>query len=485
MKRFAPWGSLVLLLSAVSGLQAQSSPSIVVPPTSGPVGAFEASPARSPQNKAVGTLPDLPVVQYVLKNGLTVMLSEDHAVPSVATHLVYLVGSGHEEVGKTGFAHLFEHLMFQGSKHFDQDYFTPFEPIGAEVNGNTNADRTVYYEVVPSQYAELTLWMESDRMRSLLPALSQEKLDNQRDVVKNERRQRYEITPYGMAFWHLDNALYPASHPYQHSTIGSHEDLTAASLDDVKRFFERYYVPANAGLVVVGDFEIESMKSLISTYFDDIPSGKRAEAPQPERPVLVSDVHWIAEDAVQLPRVHFAWLTPGLFEPGDAELDLLSNILTQGKTSRLFKSLVYEQKLAQDVYAYQMSEVLNGAYVIQATAAPKVDPDRLAQALQTELKKALTTEASDSELRRARNDYKKGFFHRLESYESRADLIGAYFLHTQSGDFVSQDFARYQAATAQDVKSAGQKFLLDAHHVRLDFVPGDKANPIKKVEVKP
>ncbi len=450
------------------------------PPPSTQSSASTPAESSSPRS----SLPALPITQYQLKNGLTVMLSEDHSVPSVATELVYLVGSGHESPGKTGFAHLFEHLMFQGSKHFDRDYFAPFQPIGAEVNGNTNSDRTVYYEVVPSQYAELALWMESDRMRSLLPALSQEKLDNQREVVKNERRQRYEITPYGMAFWHLGSALHPEGHPYHHSTIGSHEDLSGASLEDVKAFFSRYYVPKNTGLVVVGDFETDAMKASIEKYFSDIAPGTRAKRPEAQPPILTKNKHWVVEDAVQLPRVYLAWITPALFEAGDAELDLLSNVLSNGKTSRLFNSLVYEKKLAKDVHAYQISERLSGAYVIQATAAPGVKLDTLVDALQVELKQALATPPKDSELTRARNDYKKGFFHRLEGFQSRADLIASYFLHTNQGDYVETDFQRYQTPNAADVQAAGTKYLLEKKHVRLDFIPGSKNAAVKKLEVK-
>src|SRR5690606_15770591 len=195
------------------------------------------------------------------------------------------VGSGHEERGRTGFAHLFEHLMFQGSAHYDHEYFTPFEPLGARTNGTTSSDRTVYYEEVPSHYMELALWMESDRMRSLLPVLTKEKLDNQREVVKNERRQRYEVTPYGMSWWHMDNALYPEGHPYHHATIGSHEDLTAATLEDVRAFFLKYYVPKNAALSLVGDFEETEARALIEKYFGDIAPGTRAPTPTAKRPV--------------------------------------------------------------------------------------------------------------------------------------------------------------------------------------------------------
>lgn len=425
--------------------------------------------------------PSLPVKQYTLENGLTVLLSEDHSLPSVAVHIVYLVGSGHEEKGRTGFAHLFEHLMFQGSEHFDHEYFAPFEPIGARANGTTNTDRTVYYEQVPSHYAELALWMESDRMRSLLPVLTQEKLDNQRDVVKNERRQRYEITPYGMAWWHLGHMLYPEGHPYRHSTIGSHEDLSAATLQDVRAFFEKYYVPKNAAISVVGDFEEAKMRDLIEKYFGDIPPGERAKTPSPPPVTIDAPEHWVAEDDVQLPRVYFAWITPALFEPDDAELDLLSNVLTRGKSSRLFHSLVYEKKLAKEIYAYQVSQKLGGMYVIQATAAPGTGLDQLVDAIQSEMGEALKEPLTASEMSRAQNDYKKSFFEGLQTFDARASTLGSYFLHTGQGDYVLQDYKRYTSATPEGVLRAGKKHLDFARAVRLDFVPGKKSAKVRKL----
>ena len=426
--------------------------------------------------------PPLSVEQYQLENGLTVLLSEDHQVPAVAFEVLYLVGSGHEPPGRTGFAHLFEHLMFQGSANYDQEYFTPYEPIGGQVNGTTNADRTNYFELVPSQYAELPLFLESDRMRSLLEVLGQDKLDNQRDVVKNERRQRYENTPYGMAFWYLDEALYPVGHPYRHSTIGSHEDLTAASLTDVQEFFRKYYVPKNAALVVVGDFEPKVMRGLIEEYFADIPGGQRAKPPQAKRPLLETPKHWVVEDLVELPRVYYAWHSPAIFEPGDAELDLLSSVLTEGKSSRLFHSLVYRRKLAKDVSAFQISRKLSGSYVIQATAAPGVDLGELATALQQELEGALSTPPTPAELERARNAYKKDFFGRMESYDSRASLVSSYFLFTGRGDYVEQDYQRYAQASAEAVHSTGRKLLTQQSFVRIDFVPGAKDAPVRKLE---
>lgn len=438
--------------------------------------------ASTQDNTPASQAPSLPVHQYQLENGLTVLLSEDHQVPAVAVELVYLVGSGHERAGRTGFAHLFEHLMFQGSLHYDHEYFTPYEPIGAEVNGTTNQDRTNYYQQVPSQYAELPLWLESDRMRSLPDVLTKAKLDNQRDVVKNERRQRYEIAPYGMAFWHLYDALYPSGHPYKHSTIGSHEDLTAATLGDVKSFFEQYYVPRNAALVVVGDFSSKKMESMIEKYFGDIDGGQRATPPKTTRPVLKQDVHWVIEDQIELPRVYYAWHTPALFEDGDAELDLLSSILADGKSSRLFHSLVYEKKLAKDVSAFQISQKQSGMYVVVATAAPGTDLKELTETLEAELSRSLAKPITDEELERARNAYKKDFFGRMETYSSRASLLGSYYLFTGKGDYTQQDYQRYLDATASGVQAAGQRFLRDQHFVRLDFVVGDKSAPVRRIE---
>src|SRR5688572_24410040 len=326
--------------------------------------------------EATANAPKLPVEQYQLDNGLTVLLSEDHSLPLVSVEVLYLVGSGHERVGRTGFAHLFEHLMFQGSEHFDHEYFKPYEPIGGQVNGTTSRDRTNFFEVVPSNYLATPLWMESDRMQSLLPALTQEKLDNQREVVKNERRQRNENAPYGMADIYLGEMLYPPGHPYRHTPIGSHEDLTAATLDDVKAFFETYYVPANAALALVGDFDKVAAKQLIQRYFGAIPAGRRAERPV-AAPPPVTPVHWQKTDDVPLPRIYLAWNTPALFAPGDAELDLLSSVLSSGKTSRLYYPLVYDKKIAKEVEAYQVSQQLSSYYVVEATAAPGQSVDAL------------------------------------------------------------------------------------------------------------
>jgi zinc protease len=478
---------LVGLASAMTLPSAQAQPA-ESPPATQPARPTSTQPTNTASGDAASgdagtvTVPQVNVEQYTLSNGLTVLLSQDRSLPVVATEMLYLVGSGHERQGRTGFAHLFEHLMFQGSKHHDREYFEPFEPIGGSVNGTTNQDRTNYYQRVPSNYLELPIWMESDRLRSLLPALSQAKLDNQRDVVKNERRQRYEVEPYGMAWWYLGEALYPEGHPYRHSPIGSHEDLSAATLDDVREFFKQYYVPSNAVFSVVGDFDEGRVKSLISRYFEDIPAGERAPTPTATVPELRSEVHWTKQDDVELPRIYLAWHTPALFAPGDAELDLWSNVLSEGKSSRLFHPLVYEQKVAKDVFAFQVSQKLSSFYVIAATAAPGVDVDRLHTALRGAIDAALATPPSERELTRAKNAFKKDFFARIESAGSRASLLATYYLHTGQADYIAEDLGRYTSATASSVHEAARRYLQPGRHVRIDFVPGERSAPLQMLQ---
>jgi zinc protease len=426
--------------------------------------------------EASASVPKVPVEQYQLDNGLTVLLSEDHALPVVSVEVLYLVGSGHERSGRTGFAHLFEHLMFQGSEHFDQEYFKPYEPIGAQVNGTTSRDRTNFFEVVPSNYLETPLWMESDRMQWLLPALTQEKLDNQREVVKNERRQRNENAPYGMSQWYLSEMLYPPGHPYRHMPIGSHEDLSAATLDDVKAFFQQYYVPANAALAVVGDFQSADVRQLIQRYFGSIPGGQRAPHPAAQLPTP-SPAHWQKPDDVPLPRIYLAWHTPALFAPGDAELDLLSNVLTGGKSSRLYYPLVYDKKIAKDVDAYQVSQQLSSYYVVEATAAPGQTVDALYAEIEKAMAKALEAPPTAGELERAISAYKKQFYGRIEAVQSRASTLTGYYQHTGRADYLGDDIERYATATPERVHAAGRQYLNVSQAVRLDILPGKKEQP--------
>jgi zinc protease len=418
----------------------------------------------------------LPVELETLDNGLTVLYSEDHRLPVVAVEVRYLVGSANERAGRSGFAHLFEHLMFQGSEHHDKEYFEPFESIGGSVNGTTNEDRTNYFERVPANFLELALWMEADRMFHFLPVLSQQKLDNQRDVVKNERRQRYENPPYGMVPIYLTHNLYPKGHPYREPVIGSHGDLSAASLNDVKGFFREYYVPANAVLTIVGDFRPADTKALVRKYFGRALEGKRAAKPKAAMPTLDKVVHVTETDDVEQVRVLFAWHTPAFFAKGDAELDLWSSVLARGKTSRLYKPLVYDQKIAKDVAAYQASQNLSSYFVVQATAAAsKTTAEELGKALLTALEQALATPPSDDEMQRAVNGYKKDFYSRIEGVISRAGTLSTYYHFTGSADFLQRDLERYTRASASGVHRTAQRLLDTKRYVRVDIVKGAKA----------
>jgi zinc protease len=413
----------------------------------------------------------LPVESFELDNGMTVLLSRDDRLPVVAVEMRFLVGSANESSGRTGFAHLFEHLMFQGTAAYDDEYFGPFEAVGGRVNGTTDQDRTNYFEVVPRNHLELSLWMQSDRLAGFLPVLTQEKLDNQRNVVKNERRANYENRPYGMARVRLAEALYPEGHPYHHVTIGYHEDLTAASLEDVEAFYSRYYVPANAVLTIAGDFDPDETRAMVEKYFGDLPGGERAARPGTAVLSGKPSAHLVEEDEVKLPRIYLAWRTPSLMAPGDAEMDILSSVLSDGKTSRLFKSLVYDQRVARNVYSYQASNLLSSSLQIVATAAPGVSVERLHEATREALAKALATPPTEDEMARAINGWRKLFFRQLESNISRAMMLSSYYHTTGNADSVNADLARYTSLDAAAVHAAAKKYIDPERMVRLDIVP--------------
>jgi zinc protease len=299
--------------------------------------------------------------KHTLENGLDVLLHEDHSCPIVAVNLWYHVGSKNETPGRTGFAHLFEHLMFEGSQHHDKGYFSPLQGAGAALNGSTNADRTNYWEVVPTEALDLALWMESDRMGFLLPALTSAKFSNQRDVVLNERRQNYENRPYGLASMAMLAAIYPPDHPYHWTTIGEIADLHDARIEDVRDFFSAYYHPANASLALAGDIDVDEALVRARRYFEEVPAGPRAGRVRPATPMLAADARIVLEDRVELPRIYMAWLSPAMFADGDADLDLAADILANGKTSRLYRRLVFEERLATDVSASQNSREIGGS----------------------------------------------------------------------------------------------------------------------------
>ncbi|MGH9328915.1 MAG: M16 family metallopeptidase, partial [Vicinamibacterales bacterium] len=313
----------------------------------------------------------IPFVKHTLPNGLDVIVHEDRGCPIVAVSVWYHVGSKNEAPGRTGFAHLFEHLMFEGSEHHDHGYFPPLQEAGASMNGSTNADRTNYWEVVPSNAIDLALWMESDRMGYLLAALTDAKFTNQRDVVLNERRQNYENRPYGLAGIAIVAALYPSDHPYHWLTIGSADDLRAARIEDVRTFFRTYYHPGNASVAIAGDIDPDRALALAEHYFGDIPGGSPAAKVVVEMPLsIASESRLLLEDRVELPRLYLAWHTPALFADGDAEMDLVADVLSHGKTSRLYRSLVYEKRIATEVAASQNSRDMSSFFQIVATATP-------------------------------------------------------------------------------------------------------------------
>jgi predicted Zn-dependent peptidase len=408
-----------------------------------------------------------------LPNGLQVVLHEDHRTPIVAVDVWYHVGSKDEEPGRFGFAHLFEHVMFQGSKHVPEDtYFRYLERAGASnVNGTTGDDRTNYFETVPRNQLELALWLESDRMGFLLDHVDEKTFAGQRDVVKNERRQNYENAPYGMLPIYLAEALFPPSHPYHHVAIGSPEDLDRASLEDVKQFFRTWYVPNNATLVVAGDIDPEPTLKLVEQYFGPIPSGPAKPHAQAASVELPGVERLQIEAGVQLPRVVLAWVTPAFFAKGDAELDLLAKVLAGSKTSRLYKRLVYDDQIAQDVSAFQASAQLASRFEIDATVKPGHTPDELLAAIDQELARVRDGGIEAAELDRGRTDFLAAQTFGLEKAGTRADRINEYAYFAGDPGFLPKDVARYEGASADGVREAARTWLSPGKRVEVVVLP--------------
>ncbi len=411
--------------------------------------------------------------KHTLANGLDVLLHEDHACPIVAVNLWYHVGSKNERPGHTGFAHLFEHLMFEGSQHHDRGYFQPLQGAGATLNGSTNADRTNYWEVVPSGALELALWMESDRMGYLLPALTQAKFSNQRDVVLNERRQNYENRPYGLAPMALLAALFPDEHPYHWTTIGDIADLEAVQLDEVHAFFRRYYHPANASIALAGDITPDEALALVDQYFGDIDPGDRIE-PVRASATLPRDVRIQFEDRVELPRLYLAWLTPAMFAEGDADLDLATDLLANGKTSRLYRRLVFDERLATDVSASQNSREMAGYTQITATAAPGHTLGELERAILDEIARLAADGPTDEEMDRGRVQAEAQFVFRLQTvggFGGKSDQLNAYNVFLHDPAYFDRDLERYQIVTNESLRHVVNGYMDPARRVTLSIVP--------------
>jgi zinc protease len=414
----------------------------------------------------------VPYERMVLPNGLTVMLHEDHSTPMVAVNVWYHVGSAREAPGRTGFAHLFEHIMFEGSGNVPEGAFDEWlEAAGGFNNGSTNTDRTNYYEMVPRSALELALFLESDRMGFLLDAMSPEKVDGQRGVVKNERRQSYENRPYGLAYLTLSENLYPPEHPYHWPVIGSQEDLSAASYDDVVQFHRTYYAPSNAGLVIAGDIDPEETKRLVEHWFGDVPAGPPVGPLDGPAASLTEEKRIVLEDRVQLPRLYMCWLSPPIFAPGDAELDIAGDVLAGGKNARLYKRLVYDLQVAQDVSAYQGSAELQSEFCVVATARSGHGLTEIEGLIQEELDRLKTNGPTDREVQRAVNQNEAGFLSQLESILGKADRLNNYHFRTGNPDYFNEDLARYRAVLPKDVQAMVQTYLRDDARVILSVVP--------------
>src|SRR3989440_3003423 len=421
---------------------------------------------------------NIPFSQHTLDNGLRVILHEDHRLPMVAVNLWYHVGSKNEHPGRTGFAHLFEHLMFEGSEHYDKGFFHPLQEAGASLNGSTNADRTNYWEVVPTGALELALWMESDRMGYLLPALTQPKFANQRDVVLNERRQNYENRPYGLAPMALLAALFPPDHPYHWTTIGEIADLQAVQLDEVHAFFRRYYHPANASLALAGDFDPDEALGLVDQYFGTIDAGLRV-GPVRASASLSDETRLFFEDRVELPRLYFAWLTPAMFADGDADLDLATDLLANGKTSRLYRRLVFEQRIATDVSASQNSREMAGYAQITATAAPDHTLGEIEAVIVDEIARLAAEGPTDDEIDRGRVQAEAQFVFRLQTiggFGGKSDQLNAYNVFLGDPAYFDRDLEHYHAVTASSLRQAVAQYLDPLRRVTLSIVPRGRAD---------
>ncbi|MCP4808439.1 MAG: insulinase family protein [Proteobacteria bacterium] len=404
----------------------------------------------------------IPHEQYQLDNGLNVILVEDHSLPQVVVNLWYGVGSKDEVAGRTGFAHLFEHLMFMGTTRLpDSGFDDLMEGYGGWNNAWTSEDATDYYEVGPSSLTSTFLWMEADRMDGLASAMTQEKLDLQREVVKNERRQSYENAPYGAIWLELPSALYPEGHPYAHTVIGSHEDLTAAELSDVIGFFESWYVPNNASLVLAGDIDIDEAKAEIERLFghlEPVEIGERAAPVAPDKPV--KSLVEVTDESIETPLTMFIWHSPGAFEEGDAALDLVSGVLSTGRSSRLYRRLV-DGGIAVEVSAGQYSQLHSSLFIVDAKPAEGHTVEEIEAILLEEIELLAAEGPTPEELERVVNAYEMAFIGGLESLHSRASALNRYQYLTGTPDNLAADLARYTSATPEQVQAAAATLTKD------------------------
>ncbi len=414
---------------------------------------------------------DITYDKFTLKNGLEVVLYPNKSFPTVAVNLWYKVGSAYERPNKTGFAHLFEHMMFQGSQNVDKEmHFKFIQEAGGNLNGSTSMDRTNYYETLPSDSLEIALWLESDRMGYLLPALTQEKLDNQKDVVMNERRQNYDNQPYGLAWEILFSNLFPSDHPYHWPTIGWMKDIEKFELGDVKEFFKNYYSPNNASLVIGGSFNKNEAIKLVHKYFDSILRGNKIEEKKTAEVVLQDSKQIVHADNVQLSKIYFAWHSDKGYGEDDASLDILADILAGSKNARLYKKLVHELQIAQDVSAFQYSGQYNGVFFLIVSIKPNAKISDIRKNISDLINEVVKEGIKENELERALNGYKSSFIYSLQNLDNMTNQINNYNCSLNDPNSFLYDLNRYHKLTIEDVNSVSEKYLTK-NFVELTILP--------------
>jgi zinc protease len=421
-------------------------------------------------------LPAINSKEYKLKNGLTVITHQDRSTPVVAVNVFYHVGSKNEAPGRTGFAHLFEHMMFQGSKNY-VDGWRGVDELGGNVNGTTDQDRTFYYEVVPSNYLERVLYLEADRMGNLLDAMSQEKLDNQRDVVKNERRFRVDNVPYGTASERIGEIMYPEGHPYRWSVIGSMTDLSAASLDDVKSFFRQYYAPNNAVMVLSGDFDEAQARGWVEKYFGPLAKGAAITSPNPPEPKLNGEIRKVYEEpGIPLPRLTLVWHGVRQYAPDEAALDMLSSILSTGRGSRLQSNLVYGKELAQQIGAFDGTSEIAGLFQISATAKPGKSLDEIEKEINAEIERIKKEPPTAEEMTRALNIRESNAIFGLQTVFGKGAQLASYAGYLNKPNYFQADIDRYRKVTAADVQRVANQYLT-ANRLAMSYIPSKAEAP--------
>jgi len=417
---------------------------------------------------------NIPYEKYQLANGLEVILFQKQSLPFTAVNLWYKVGSANEVRGKSGLAHLFEHMMFQGSKNVPKEmHFKYIQEAGGNLNASTSFDRTNYFEKLPSNDIELALWLESDRMGFFLDALDQAKLDNQKSVVLNERLERYDNQPYGLAWEKVLTSLYPKEHPYSWPTIGYYKDIESYSLKDVQSFFQKYYSPSNATLVIAGNFQIDKTKSIIEKYFSEVNNNVKPPVVKSSPTQLEDSIFIVFEDKVNLERIYIAWHSQNAFNEDDAALDILSDILTGSKNARLTRKLVYELQIVQDISSMQFSGKYGGHFMVVATAKPGKSLDEIKKIILDEISILINDNISEQELVRSKNVIKSNFIYSLQNIDTIADLLNLYNFYLGEPNSFNYDLSRYNECDNIGVQQVAQKYL-QQKHLDLRIVPEKK-----------